>query len=149
MSLQRGLRCLMTLFLLQTSAIILVTLTCGWLARRIGQARVIGEIIGGILLGPSLFGRVFPQVFAAFFAKSSLVPLKVLSTIGLILFLFIIGTEVELEELYRHRATALLTSGVSIFFPFLIAIALAVPLRARFAPPESEILSSFFFLASP
>lgn len=136
----------MTLFLLQTGAIMLVTITCGWLACRIGQARVIGEIVGGILLGPSLFGRIFPQTFAAFFPRPSLVPFEILSTIGLILFLFIIGTEVELEQLYRHRATALLTSGVSILFPFLIAVALAVPLRARFAPPGIGNLTFVLFL---
>ncbi len=71
---------------------------------------------------------------------------EILSTIGLILFLFIIGTEVELEQLYRHRATALLTSGVSILFPFLIAIALAVPLRTRFAPPGIGNLPFVLFL---
>ncbi len=136
----------MTLLLLQTAAILLVTLTCGRLAPRIGQARVIGEIIGGILLGPSLFGRFFPHAFAAFFPRSSLQPFEILSTIGLILFLFIIGTEVELEQLYRHRATALLTSGVSILFPFLIAIALAAPLRARFAPAGIGNITFVLFL---
>ena len=116
------------------------------MARRIGQARVIGEIVGGILLGPSLFGRCFPQAFAAFFPKPSLAPFEVLSTVGLILFLFIIGTEVELEQLYRHRATALLTSGVSILFPFLIAIALSAPLRVRFAPAGIGKLAFVLFL---
>jgi Kef-type K+ transport system membrane component KefB len=126
----------MTLLLLQTAVILLVTLACGALARRIGQARVIGEIIGGIVLGPSLFGRCFPHAFAAFFRSSSLRPFEVLSTIGLILFLFVIGTEVELEELYRHRRTALMASASSIVLPFLIAIALAPALRARFAPHD-------------
>src|SRR5215469_14536561 len=111
----------MTLFLLQTALILLVTLTCGWLTCKIGQARVIGEIIGGILLGPSLFGRLFPHEFATFFPRQSLAPFEILSMIGLILFLFIIGTEADLEELSRHRTTALLTGGASILFPFVLA----------------------------
>ena len=136
----------MTLLLLQTGVIMLVTLACGWLACQVRQARVIGEMLGGILLGPSFFGRLFPHAFAAFFPSQSLQPFEILSAIGLILFLFIIGTELELEQLYRHRATALLTSGVSILFPFLIAIALAVPLRARFAPPGISSLIFTLFL---
>jgi Kef-type K+ transport system membrane component KefB len=136
----------MTLLLLQTAVILLVTLACGWLARRVGQARVIGEIIGGILLGPSLFGRLFPHAFAVLFPRPSLAPFEILSTIGLILFLFVIGTETDLEELYRHRATALLTGGASIFFPFLLAIALANSLRARFAPPGIGSLTFTLFL---
>jgi Kef-type K+ transport system membrane component KefB len=136
----------MTLLLLQTAIILLVTLSCGWLARKLGQARVIGEIIGGILLGPSLFGRLFPQAFAVFFPKASLAPFEILSTIGLILFLFVIGTEADLEELYRHRATALFASGASIVVPFLFAIALANPLRTRFAPPGVAGLSFVLFL---
>lgn len=123
-----------TLFLIQTSVILLVTLACGWLALRLGQARVVGEIVGGILLGPSLLGRVAPQTFAMLFPNGSLAAFEILSTIGLILFLFIIGTEVDLDQLYHHRATALLTSGMSILVPFAIAAALANSLRTRFAP---------------
>ena len=52
----------MHLFLAQMAIVLLVTVACGWLARKVGQARVIGEIIGGILLGPSVFGRFAPHV---------------------------------------------------------------------------------------
>src|SRR5271165_266861 len=124
-----------TLFLIQMSVILSVTLACGWLALKLLQARVVGEIVGGILLGPSLLGRIAPQTFAMLFPNGSLAAFEILSTIGLILFLFIIGTEVDLDQLYHHRATALLTSGMSILAPFAIAMTLAHSLRARFAPP--------------
>jgi Kef-type K+ transport system membrane component KefB len=107
---------------------------CGWLARRLGQARVIGEIIGGILLGPSVLARLSPEISATLFPKSSFGSFEVLSTIGLILFLFLIGMEVDYEELYNQRATAVVASGMSILFPFAIAVVLAHPLRVRFAP---------------
>jgi Kef-type K+ transport system membrane component KefB len=51
----------MTLLLVQMAVVLLTALICGWVARRLGQARVIGEIVGGVLLGPSVFGRVAPH----------------------------------------------------------------------------------------
>lgn len=76
----------MTLLLIQMSIILAVTVICGWLARRLGQSRVIGEIIGGILLGPSVLGRFSPHASAALFPATSLHALEILSTVGLILF---------------------------------------------------------------
>ena len=124
----------MTLLLLQMSIVLLVTLACGWAARKVGQARVVGEIIGGIVLGPSVFGRLFPHSADALFPKASLATLETLSTVGLILFLFLIGMELDYKQLYRQRVTALLSSLTSIVIPFLAAVLLAHSLRARFAP---------------
>jgi Kef-type K+ transport system membrane component KefB len=61
-----------TLLLIQMTAVLLVALFCGWVARKLGQARVIGEIIGGILIGPSVFGRIAPHTAGALFPPSSL-----------------------------------------------------------------------------
>jgi Kef-type K+ transport system membrane component KefB len=124
----------MALLLLQMSTVLLTTMFCGWVARRIGQARVIGEIVGGILVGPSVFGRFAPDAAERLFPQNSLGAFEVLSTIGLVLFLFLIGSELDLEHLRRQRGTALLASAMSILFPFALAIALAHSLRIRFAP---------------
>lgn len=124
----------MTLLLVQIAVVMLVTLSCGWLARRLGQSRVIGEIIGGILLGPSVLGRIAPHVSAAFFPQASFATFENLSTVGLVLFLFLIGTELDYEHLYRQRKTAALASGLSILLPFAMGAALAHSLRIRFAP---------------
>lgn len=136
----------MALFLFQTAVILLVTITCGGLARRLGQARVIGEIAGGILLGPSVFGRLLPHASARLFPSGSLSSFEALSTIGLILFLFIIGTEVDVQQLSSHRGTALFISAVSIVFPFLIGSVLAHPLRIRFAPHGIGNITFVLFL---
>lgn len=117
----------------QILVVILVTLTCGSLARRLGQARVIGEIVGGILLGPTVLGRLAPGAANALFPQSSMASFETLSTIGLILFLFLIGTEVNVEHLYHQRATAALSSTMSILVPFAMGALLAHPLRIRFA----------------
>jgi Kef-type K+ transport system membrane component KefB len=124
----------MTLLLIQMAVVLLTALACGWVARRLGQARVIGEIVGGILVGPSILGRFAPHLSARLFPPSSLASFEILSTIGLVLFLFLIGSELEYEHLRRQRSTALLASAMSILFPFLMAVMVAHSLRIRFAP---------------
>ncbi len=124
----------MTLLLVQMMIVLLVALFCGWIARKLGQARVIGEIVGGILIGPSVFGRVAPHSSAVLFPQSSFGSFEVLSTIGLILFLFLIGSELDYEHLRKQRGTAVLASGMSILFPFIMAALVAHSLRIRFAP---------------
>ncbi len=124
----------MTLLLTQMAIVLLITVACGWLALKVGQARVIGEIIGGILVGPSVFGRFAPHFSATLFPPSSLGPFETLSTVGLVLFLFLIGMELEYEHLVRQRATAIMASGMSILLPFGMGALLAHSLRIRFAP---------------
>ncbi|MFP5228245.1 MAG: cation:proton antiporter [Acidobacteriota bacterium] len=124
----------MTLLLVQMAVVLLVTLVCGWLARKLGQARVIGEIIGGIVLGPSLLGRIAPHAEQVLFPATSFGSFETLSTVGLILFLFLIGMELDEEHLVRQRKTAALASGASIFLPFAMGALLAHSLRIRFAP---------------
>jgi Kef-type K+ transport system membrane component KefB len=124
----------MTLLLLQMSIVLLVAVACGTLARKMGQARVVGEIIGGIVIGPSVFGRFAPHLSADLFPQSSLSQLELLSTVGLVLFLFLIGMELDYAQLARQRSTALAASGMSILLPFIMAAVLAHSLRTRFAP---------------
>ena len=111
----------------------LTTLTGGWLARKLGQSRVIGEMVGGILLGPSVFGKLAPKATNALFPKASFTTYEILFTAGLVLFLFLIGMELDYEMLYRQRKTALLAGSASILLPFALGAALAHPLRLRFA----------------
>jgi Kef-type K+ transport system membrane component KefB len=124
----------MTLLLTQMAIVLLVTVACGWLALKLGQARVIGEIVGGILVGPSVFGRFAPHLSAEIFPTSSFGPFETLSTVGLVLFLFLIGMELDYAQLYRQRVTAVMASGMSILLPFGMGALLAHSLRIRFAP---------------
>jgi Kef-type K+ transport system membrane component KefB len=136
----------MTLLLVQIALVMLVTLACGWLALRLGQSRVIGEIIGGILLGPSVFGRLAPHISGRLFPQSSFSNFEFLSTIGLVLFLFLIGTELDYEHLRRQRTTAAFSSGASILLPFAMGAVLAHSLRIRFAPHGVGNLPFVLFL---
>jgi len=124
----------MTLLLVQMTTVLLTALFCGWIARKLGQSRVIGEIIGGIFLGPSVFGRIAPYASSILFPQSSLGAFETISTIGLVLFLFLIGSELDYEHLRQQKGTAALASGMSIIFPFIMAAVVAHSLRIRFAP---------------
>jgi Kef-type K+ transport system membrane component KefB len=136
----------MTLLLTQMAIILLITVSCGWLALKVGQARVIGEIIGGILIGPSVFGRFAPHLSVKLFPTSSFGSFETLSTVGLVLFLFLIGMELDYEQLYRQRVTAVVASGMSILLPFAMGTLLAHSLRTRFAPHGIGSLPFVLFL---
>jgi Kef-type K+ transport system membrane component KefB len=112
----------------------LTTLAGGWPARKVGQSRVVGEIVGGIPLGPSVFGKFAPNAASLLFSKSSFAAFETLSTVGLILFLFLIGMELDQGLLYRQRKMALLASAMSVLLPFVMGALLAHSLRIRFAP---------------
>ena len=136
----------MSLLLLGMAVVLSVTLLCGAAAQRLGQARVVGEILGGLLLGPSLFGRVAPLAAATLFPPSSLAAFDILSTIGLLLFLFVIGIELDLQHLRLRKVTATLASAASILLPFALTV-LATPwLHAQFAPPGVPRLTFGLFL---
>lgn len=124
----------MSLLVFQMSVVVLISMACGRVARMLGQARVIGEIFGGIIIGPSVLGRVAPDLFNRLFPPTSFNALESLSTVGLILFLFVVGTELDLEHLREQKTTALFASVASILLPFCLAIASAPLFHVRFSP---------------
>lgn len=94
--------------------------------RRIKQPLVIGEIVAGIMLGPSLLGWLAPEQAAALFPATAVPFLNVLSQLGLIFFMFLIGLELDLKYLKGQMEVAVLTSHVSILVPFSMGTLLAV-----------------------
>lgn len=132
----------LALLLAQIVTIILTARLLGWLCNRIGQPAVIGEIIAGIVLGPSLIGYYFPAFSEALFPVESLGNLQFISQIGLILFMFIIGMELDLKILKKKAGDAVIVSHASIVIPFALGMALSYFLYANFAP-EGVRFSSF------
>ncbi len=120
--------------LLQILVIVFAARLLGRLFRRLGQPGVIGEVAAGIALGPSLLGAVWPGATTALFPAESLPALKVISQFGLILFLFIVGMEVDLGALRERAHAAVIVSHVSIVAPFALGMALALYLYQDFAP---------------
>ena len=89
----------LAILLAQIVTIVLIARLFGWICKKIGQPTVIGEILAGIVLGPSLIGMYFPEFSAALFPSQSLGNLNFLSQIGLILFMFIVGMEIDINVL--------------------------------------------------
>lgn len=119
------------LLIAQIAVILIVARLVGWLFRKIHQPRVIGEMVAGILLGPSLLGWVAPNVSAVLFPAASLGSLNSLSQIGLLLFMFLVGLELDLKQLRELGRTAVITSQVSIIAPFVLGLFLAIYLYPR------------------
>ncbi len=90
-----------------------------------GQPRVVGEMTAGIVLGPSFLGIFFPSAFAHIFPASSLPTLTALSQLGLLLFMFAVGLEVDLNLVLKHRLAVVLTSNLSIFLPLVLGAGFA------------------------
>ncbi|WP_293896542.1 cation:proton antiporter [Flavobacterium sp.] len=145
-SLYHNLQHPLALLLFQIITIVLVARIFGWIFRKIGQPSVIGEIIAGIVLGPSLFGLYFPDMKEALFPVDSLGNLQLLSQIGLILFMFVIGMELDLKVLKNKANEAVVISHASIVIPFALGIGLAYYIYHEFAPPGIEFLSFSLFL---
>jgi Kef-type K+ transport system membrane component KefB len=134
------------LLLFQIITIVLVARIFGWIFRKIGQPSVIGEIIAGIALGPSLFGLYFPDMKEALFPDASLGNLQMLSQIGLILFMFVIGMELDLKVLKNKANEAVVISHASIVIPFALGIGLSYYIYHQFAPEGVEFLSFSLFM---
>lgn len=114
------------LVLVEVLIVIALSRIVGLGFRWINQPQVIGEIVAGIMLGPSLFGLVAPNLAAALFPAEAVPFLEVLSEIGLIFFMFLIGLELNPKYLKSNLDTAILTSHVSILVPFSLGSFLAL-----------------------
>ncbi len=120
----------------------------GWAFRSIDQPLVIGEIVAGIALGPSLLGWLVPNLSAALFPPATIPFLNVLSQIGLIFFMFLIGLELDPKYLKGNLRTAIVTSGVSIIVPFILAGILAFFIYPILSNPNVSFTAFFLFLGA-
>ncbi|MDI1256991.1 MAG: cation:proton antiporter [Flavobacterium sp.] len=136
----------LALLLLQIITIILVARIFGWFFRKIGQPSVIGEMIAGIILGPSLVGLYFPDFFHNLFPTTSMGNLKLFSQLGLILFMFVIGMELDLKALKNKAKEAVVISHASIIFPFTLGITLAYFTYSFLAPVGVAFTSFALFM---
>ncbi len=130
----------------QLILIVIVARLCGALARKLGQPAVIGEMFAGIFLGPSLLGWVWPDAFGFFFPQPSLGTLRMLSQIGICLFMFVVGMELDLHHLKHEAHTVVLVSKVSILFPYLLGVAASLWLFPAFGVPGVKFLPFALFI---
>lgn len=136
----------LAILILQIISIIFVSRIFGFIFHKIGQPTVIGEIIAGIILGPSVVGLLFPEISGFLFPHDSLANLQFLSQVGLILFMFVIGLELDLKVVKNQAHDAVVISHASIVIPYFLGMALAYYLYEELAPDDISFLSFALFM---
>jgi Kef-type K+ transport system membrane component KefB len=130
------------ILVLQVAVVLTACRVTGALFRKFQQPRVVGEMFAGIMLGPSFLGWIAPHFSAYLFPASSLGFLNALSQIGVIIFMFLVGMNINPKELAKEGHAAVLSSHVSITAPFVLAAFLALYLYPRLSD-DSVAFSSF------
>ncbi len=137
-------------FFLQMAVILLVCRAVGWLGKKIGQPQVVGEMIAGVLLGPSLLGLLWPDVSAKLFSAETRGILYVGSQLGVGLYMFLVGMEFR-TDLFRSRArSAASVSIAGMLVPFILGAVLApwlVKVPGLFSA-KTEVYQAALFLGA-
>jgi Kef-type K+ transport system membrane component KefB len=136
----------LSILLLQVILIIVVAKVVAAVFRRIGQPPVMGEMVAGIALGPSLLGWLSPQTSAFLFPPASMTTLGVFSQVGVVLFMFVVGVELDLQHLKERASSAIMVSHASIVVPFLLGSALALALYPSLAPNNTTFTPFALFM---
>ncbi|KAH7140939.1 Sodium/hydrogen exchanger family-domain-containing protein [Dactylonectria macrodidyma] len=133
------------LFIIQATIVIALTRLLYWPLGKIREPRVIAEVITGIILGPSVMGRI-PGFTDAIFPKEGMAPFRLAANIGLILYLFLVGMEINLVYLLRNWRTAIGVATLDMAIPFGCGVALAYGLCNEFGDdPELAPISFAVF----
>ncbi len=119
--------------LIQLIVILSTARIMGWIFRKMGQPAVIGEMAAGLMLGPSLFGGLAPELYELAFPQSSFVTLNTVSRVGVWIFMFLVGVELDLSVLRKVGKTAFVISQVSIYTPLAFGALLSLALYKEFS----------------
>ena len=138
-----------TSLLLQLIVILVTARLCGWVLRHVGQPGVVGEMAAGLMLGPVVMGALFPSLHAQLFSKESLQGLSSLSTLGLVLFMFVVGLELRASKGVREQLRSAGYVGVlSVVVPMALGIAIAPALHPALAPAGVGFWPFALFIAA-
>ena len=138
-------------FFFQLAVILVICRLVGMLARRLGQPQVVGEMIAGVTLGPSLLGLFLPELQQAIFPKETLGVLYVGGQLGVGLYMFLVGTEFRSDHFRDRARSAVSVSVAGIVVPFLLAFALTpwlITLPGLFAAKAKLFEASLFLGAA-
>lgn len=136
------------ILVVQICVILLTAASVGWLLSKFRQPQVVGEMVAGVLLGPSLLGWVAPRFSAALFPPDSLGPLHLLSQLGLLLFMFMVGLELDTKKLRQLGRIAVVISHTSIIVPFVLGALLAIFLFPRVADNSLPFTGFVLFMGA-
>ncbi len=135
---------LVAAFFLSVVIVLIFARLFGILAVKLRQPRVMGEVIAGILLGPSVLGAISPNLQAAAFPTDILPALGVAANLGLIFYMFLVGLEVDREQLRGKAAQAITISNASVAVPMLLGIAIALPLYKLVGPNKRFVAFALY-----
>ncbi|HLL82045.1 MAG TPA: cation:proton antiporter [Longimicrobium sp.] len=136
------------LLLVQIGVVLVAARLVGLLFRRIHQPQVVGEMVAGILLGPSLLGWAAPEISARLFPAASLGFLNSISQVGLLIFMFLVGLELDPKLLRGKSHTAVVTSHASILAPFLLGALLSLLLYPRLSDDSVSFTGFALFMGA-
>ena len=137
-------------FFFQVAVILVVCQLVGVIGRRVGQPQVVAEMLGGVILGPSLFGLFWPELFAKIFPADSMRVIFPVAQLGLATYMFIVGLEFRVDILRRQAGSAVAVSVAGMVTPFVLGAALAWVLFHHTAlfPPRTTIVEAMLFLGA-
>jgi Kef-type K+ transport system membrane component KefB len=129
--------------------ILIVSHCCGRLFQYLGQPKVVGEMISGVLLGPTCFGYFFPELSASIFGKPVMPFLFVLSNLGLSFYMFLVGSEIDFKQFTKKvMKSSTLLSAVAVIFPFIFGGIAASWYFDVFSMPNISLMSFSVFIGT-
>ena len=134
--------------LLAIAVVIVAARLVGALFRRFGQPQVVGEIVAGVILGPTVLGAIWPAATDYVFNADVMPFIEVFAQIGLIFFMFLVGAELDLGLIRGQGHAAALVSHASIIAPFLSGIALALVIFPNLGSPDGDFLPFALFMGA-
>src|SRR4051812_14890611 len=135
---------LVAIFLLAVAIVMLVARLFGELAARISQPRVMGEVLAGIALGPTVFGWLAPGLQAALFPADILPAFGIAANLGLVFYMFLVGLELDPRQLKGRLSQAAAISNTSVALPMILGIAVALPLYKLVGPDKKFVAFALF-----
>lgn len=130
--------------MLAIAVVILLARLFGIAMNKIGQPRVMGEVIAGILLGPTLLGAIAPEVKDYIFPTDIVPLIAAVAQVGLVFYLFLVGMELEPTTLRKDIKRAAIVSNTSVAFPLALGLLLAIPLYTTLAPEKGYVSFALF-----
>ncbi len=131
-------------FFIAAAVVMLVARLFGTLAAKVAQPRVMGEVVAGIALGPTILGWISPSLQATLFPSDILPAFGTAAYLGLIFYMFLVGLEVDVGQLRGRIGQAAAISNTSVALPMILGLAIAVPLYPIIAPDKKFVAFAVF-----
>ncbi|MGH2802941.1 MAG: cation:proton antiporter, partial [Thermoleophilaceae bacterium] len=131
-------------FFIAVAVVMLVARLFGMASARLGQPRVMGEVLAGIVLGPTLLGALFPGVSSALFPSDLIPYIGVVAQLGLIFYMFLVGLEVDLSQIKGRVGQVAAISNVSVALPMMLGITIALPVYELVGPDGKFVAFALF-----